>query len=1852
MSNKTSLIQKIFSNCEKERNKIAIKFNDKEITYEELQMRINDFSNMLLKNNYNGASISILVTKGYEHVVALLSCMKTNNVFSSIDHKLPLDRIILMLEASDSKIIIVDNKSISRVKELNKMLGNQLTIINIDDKTISIGIDNKYKRMNENICYIFFTSGSTGTPKPIIGSVEGLEKFVYWEIEEFGITKSDNVGFLSAIGFDPMLRDIFVPLVSGGSLMIPTEQEILEIDEFQNWVIKNEVNILHMVPTLYKYLIDNCSNREIFYYLKFIMLAGEVLRGKDIKTFFERNLNERTKLVNLYGPTETSLAKFFYVISKDDIEKTYVPVGKPIKDVEYILLNDSGKPVEDGQEGEVYIKPNFIPLGYYKKEELNKLSFKKDKDNRVMYKTGDIGVREDENLILIGRNDNQVKVNGIRTELSEIENIALEIDGIKDTRVISINNNLVMYYCSEEDNLKEKIIENLTKKLPKQIIPLEYIRIEEIPKNHSGKIDRIKLKEMYDKKIENNIQSNNLAIEILKKSFGLENISRDDIFNSSLIDSLKYARLKNELKQIGIVIKLKELKNIKSIKELENLIAEYGKKVDNKYCKDNNKLKKCNLIQEKMYYTSRLAENSVYNVLKCYDLGSNIDIDRLEKAIDINFREIEILKYKFKETNTGIVFDEENINIKLERIPFDKNIEDSIYSWAKIFDLKIDDLCQIGILEYRKSYLLVFNIHHMICDEGSMEILIESIMKTYCKNILPKYTDYSKFVQWNNNEILDSEEETKKFMKTNLDGITNVDLPTDRVIPNIKKFRGNESLINISEIDIINKINAISLEKGITFFTIFNAAINIILAKYSQSEDIVINTPVSLRRLKKFENVFGPLINVIPIRNIIDYDKTVSNYLTELAINNIEFIDHPYISMEDIKFYDKTSDVRIAYSFHDKRDFDKVIKEYNLKEYNLKTRTSKFNIMFEFTLHKDNIILRTEYDNEIFNEDTILRMNKHIINCLIQIINNPDIKIRDIELITQEELEAYKNLDNLKAEFNRNKTVKDLFEDVVDKYPSKIALKFENNEITYEELDRKSNIIANFIKNRNIRKEKIGILCEKNIECIAIIIGIIKSGNAYVPINIDYPEERIKYIINDLKPKLVITNNSMNDDYKYIKNCTNIEYIYEQEKNSSRLNIDIKQQDPLYVIYTSGTTGKPKGAIITHRNLIRLLFNSKIQFDFNENDIWTMFHSYCFDFSVWEMYGALLYGGKLILVPELRARDPRAYLRLLKEENVSVLNQTPSYFYKLIEELEKEESNLSVRIIVFGGEALDIKKTEKFYKIYPHVKLINMYGITETTVHVTYKEIQEKDFECNCSNIGKPIPTLRVILLDKNKNLQLIGVPGEIYVIGEGVCKGYVNNEKLTSERFLYDKENNTYMYKSGDLAKILPNGELAYVGRNDEQVKIRGFRIELGEIENAIRAVEHTIRELVVTTRKDEDGNQFIIAYYTGDFTISMTEIKKKMMTLLPEYMIPAYIVKVNSIPITVNGKTDRKKLNMIPITIETGNKYIEARNDLEKNIKKIFSAVLKNNKISITDNFFSIGGDSFKALKASYMSKGLFTIQELYENPTIETLAKQVAMINKENNKKVYYYNKVKKARATVVCVPYAGGETIIHKDLAKEIIQKTNDINIGVIDTNSISKDIYKDLDEIVEDLMEQDERIPYIIYTHCAGDGVGLYIANLLKEKNRIVKRIIIGASLPPEIDKNKYFETNYWKDSSNEEIIDFLEELDDSINYKEIDNLNTFIEKFRHTVEIRRELLYNLNEKLNKDNQINSIAIFGKNDTYTSNYKQEIDNWNRFVRLNETIELDKAKHYFIKSHSREVSNIILGNLNNRGRKKIG
>jgi len=981
-------------------------------------------------------------------------------------------------------------------------------------------------------------------------------------------------------------------------------------------------------------------------------------------------------------------------------------------------------------------------------------------------------------------------------------------------------------------------------------------------------------------------------------------------------------------------------------------------------------------LQDGMLYEKLTNEDSTQYVLQHVMKFNSINVEHMRNAFEILADSHDILhtviKYKGVKNPRQVLLK--------KRIPefhyMEVSSEDEFLELKKNdvtrgFDLEEDTLIRMYVVKLpERNYRLIVTKHHIIVDGWCLSILYGNLFQYYESlesgvEIKQKHTGkYEGFVRYI--EAKDKEESLIYWEKLLEDYEEQAAILPMNSLETIAEESQNMG-ISLSPVMTI-KANEVSKKYGVTVNTLIEAVWGILLQKYNRTDDIVFGKVVSGRNaeIEGIEQMIGLFINTIPVRVKAEPGITFASLIEKLQEQALAGNEHDYCSLAEIQKRSKLGNGLIGTLM--------AFENYYVQAADRKEGSEEAEIGFESVREQtsygitlsvnmgETFNFEIKYHTNKYRKDEIEWLLRHLKTLMENAINHPEEEIGRLEMADCSEIELLtRTYNKTDAKYPEDKTIVQLFEEQVEKTPDKIAIVCEGESLTYNELNQRANCLAGKLRAEYDVKpdDCIAIIANRCLEMIVGIYGIMKAGGAYVPIDPSYPKTRKEYTILDCNAKvllLAVEENHLEIGVPVIDLLDENNY-YGSQENPVRIN---KASDLLYIIYTSGTTGKPKGVMIEHKNLVRLLFNSKFQFDFNEDDVWTMFHSYCFDFSVWELFGSTLYGGRLVIVPKETAGDTTLFCDLLEKEKVTILNQVPSSFYNLID-ITDNKSIHSIRYVIFGGEALNPGKLKEWHDNNPQCKIVNMYGITETTVHVTYKSIRKEEIASGISNIGTAIPTLSVYVRNGNE-LCGIGVPGELYVAGAGVARGYLNHKELTYEKFIEDPYGKGIMYRSGDLVRWRTDGNLEYLGRIDEQVKIRGFRIELKEIETRINEIQG-VRAATVIVRDDNKASKYICAYVVADKEVGEDLIKRHLRKKLPGYMMPAYIMQIDELPLTANGKLDKKAL---PERIyRAANEYAAPRNRIEEIVVAAFEEILGVEQISIYDDFYEMGGHSLMATR-----------------------------------------------------------------------------------------------------------------------------------------------------------------------------------------------------------------------------------------------------------------------------------------------
>lgn len=918
------------------------------------------------------------------------------------------------------------------------------------------------------------------------------------------------------------------------------------------------------------------------------------------------------------------------------------------------------------------------------------------------------------------------------------------------------------------------------------------------------------------------------------------------------------------------------------------------------------------------------------------------------------------------------------------------------------FDIQQGPLMRVKAFQLAQdTWKLVWSDHHILMDGMCLAMIMDKITSYYqqlcegreiAEEDIAQYGDYISWLQEQDNE------EAAEYWKNE---VISYEKTKELYKGGDSRDSGREEYKLTLLVELAEKLKKVAADNGVTLNAVMQAAWAVMLMRYMDSKDVLYGSVMNGRSVPVagVENMIGLFISTLPIRVQAAENESFISMAKQIQTKCAGAESYSYYPLSEIQKYSEYGRQLFDHIFvFENFDFlntegdEKSTDAGSEHRFRIKEASAKESTNYDLTVvvvPRNEILISFIYKKSTFDDAFMQQMMRHYVNVLEQAAENCQMLVDEIEVLDESDYREINVEEAFQVEFP-DVAITEIFRKQVEKFPDRIAIQFENETYTYREVDEMANRIANTLLQNGIQQENIiGILMEKSARAIISALGILKAGGAYMPLDPSYPAERLEFMIADSHAPIVITDGDL-FGVKKSEQVRIVDLGSDLIGNADAPNVAVSPENLAYIIYTSGTTGKPKGAMIFHRNVVRLFLNDKCLYDFTEKDVWVMFHSFCFDFSVWEMYGALLFGGRLIIITKDFARDTFKFMKLLETEKVTVLNQTPSAFNSLSLQLEMEpEVELSVRYIIFGGEKLHPAVMKYFHSRFKDCRIINMYGITETTVHVTYKEITNKEIAENVSDIGVPIPTLGLALVDSRMKPVPRGMQGEIVVWGHGVCRGYLGREELTAAKFLKYKHGGREftVYRSGDAGRYITGG-LEYIGRIDQQVKIRGHRIELGEIKNSILKNEK-MEDAVIVVSADAEDNRSIIAYFQPKqgVAVDANEVRNFVGEHLPSYMVPTYFIPIDKIPLNVNGKLDKKALPKPEIKADMS-RFAKPETDTEKYIANVWEEVLEYSPVGLDDNYFEIGGDSIKVIKilSHVHADGYhFEVADLFAHPTI---------------------------------------------------------------------------------------------------------------------------------------------------------------------------------------------------------------------------------------------------------------------------
>ncbi|NSL86076.1 amino acid adenylation domain-containing protein [Chitinophaga sp. Mgbs1] len=1580
------------------------------LTYAELNERANRLSHYLGSQGLISGSLTPLCTdRSPEMMIAILAIVKAGGAYVPVDPAYPAERIKFILQdCGDKNMIVTTSRYRSLLTEINPA-ARIICIDTLQEEWASLPAANPAIPVTgSDLAYIIYTSGSTGKPKGVMIQHDAVANLIQYQTKQFGIDATERILQFSSYSFDAAVEQMYLALFNGAALVLTPEHIRTDMQLFEQLLAAQQVTHLHATPGFLLTVTPGAYNG-----LKRVIAGGEACSIQLARAWAPYAL-----FYNEYGPTETTVTAIEYLYTDTHAHKQDIlPVGKPLGNTRAYVLDRYGRPLPAGIGGELYIGGKQVSPGYLHLPELTRERFIADpfsaEPGARLYKTGDLcRWLPDGHLEFLGRTDDQVKIRGYRIELGEIVHVLEVCPLVKQAVVLAVPDSagehahlrLVGYVVPEGAFDKAGITAFLQQSLPDYMIPALLIALDHLPLNANGKIDRKALPDPVDAVTNVYVAPGN-AMEkamaaIWTSLLQTERVGIHDNFFERGGHSLLAIRLMAAIrKELRVELDMKDIFTYPSIAALTDHLQEKGKAASLpavNAVRPRPEHLPLSFSQERLWFIDQLEGSLHYHMPAVLQLDGRLNRQALEAALQEIVNRHEVLR-------TVIIQEEDDVarqlilpenNWQLTDIITDDTDAAIREFIEQPFALSAAYMLRAGLVTLSPvKCLLVITIHHIASDGWSVGILLKELSALYnafsqqrTPALEPLPVQYADYALWQRTHISgEMLTQQREYWTRQLAGLEPLNLPADFPRPAVQSTRGAAIQVSL-DTRLAADLHGLSRHLGSTLFMTLFAAFKVLLYRYTSQEDICVGTPVAGRGQQETESLIGFFVNTLALRSQLSGDLPFHVLLQQLRAHLLDAYSHQDIPFEKVvdavakdRDMSRLPVFQVMFTLQQTAATPALqLDGITLTMQELEHTTAKFDLVFEMEEGHDGLSLRIEYCKDLFREDTVRQMGRHYEQLLRAIVSQPQQKIGSLSmLLPEEEQHLLQVLKGTAAGYPKEKTIIRLFEEQAQRTPDAVAVVYEHEQLTYRRLDEKATRLGHYLRQKGVQPGMLVPIClHRSEEMITGILGILKAGAAYVPIDPLYPADRISYMLEDTAAPVLVSTAACADIFSDMEHAGELVLLDADEPHISRMPagpvaVTAAPQDVAYVIYTSGSTGRPKGVLVTNENVVRLFETDAPLYDFDESDVWTMFHSFCFDFSVWEMYGALFYGGRVIVVPRHVTQDAVLFGELLIRERVTVLNQTPSSFYVLQDYLTERTSTLPVRYVIFGGEALNPGKLKPWKQLYKDCRLINMYGITETTVHVTFQELEWHHLGNSASVIGKPIPTLSAYILNEQQGLVPLGVAGELYIGGAGVAKGYLNLPGLTAERFIMNPfVEGERLYRTGDLGRWLRDGNIEYMGRIDDQVKIRGFRIELGEIENVL---QHSglVNQGVVLAKTDQSGNRRLVGYVVPKETFTREAVMTTLKERLPDYMVPALWVTLEEIPLTSNGKVNRKALPDPDAGELTDTAYMAPRNETEQELAAIWEQLLAVSRVGIHDNFFGLGGDSIITIQVVSRAK-----------------------------------------------------------------------------------------------------------------------------------------------------------------------------------------------------------------------------------------------------------------------------------------
>ncbi|MFF3032967.1 amino acid adenylation domain-containing protein [Streptomyces rubiginosohelvolus] len=1625
-----------------------------EISYAELDERSARLARLLAERGARpGVLIGVSLPRNADLLVTLLAVGRTGAAYLPVDPDFPPDRIRMLLADAAPALLVTDRAT------ARSLDADPATALLLDDPaTVHAAADAvplaPRPAHGDAPAYVIHTSGSTGRPKGVVVTRAAVVNFLLCLADTLDFRGSERLLAVTTVGFDIAVLELFLPLITGGTVVLADREQVRDPALLAGLIDTARPTVMQATPSLWRALLD--ARPDAVDGLR--ALAGGEALAPDLA---RRLIAHGAELVNLYGPTETTIWSTAGALDATAAEAPHI--GTPLWNTRALVLGRGLVPLPTGVAGELYLAGDGLALGYLGRPGQTAERFTAEPGGPPgarMYRTGDLArLRADGTMEIVGRADHQVKIRGHRIEPGEVAAALRAHPAVEDAAVVAHQDaadptpRLVAYLTGltgtpeTRATTAARVREELRTVLPGHLVPDLCLPLDTLPLTPNGKLDRNALPAPRPAAVPTGRAPAGQREELLAALFadllGLEQVGAEADFFALGGHSLLAARLATRAADVlGHPIPVRQIFDTPTVAALAARSAAPGSPLPALQPVSHEGPLPLSPAQARLWFLSRLQPGTAYHLPFVLTLTGEADLDALVAAVGDLAARHAVLRTVFPEADGEPIQHilETAAPVRLRAVQSREAAEELLGALsAEPFDLATEPPFRVTVLTEPDRTTVLLLIHHIAADEWSVEPLLTDLSAAYRARltgrapVLPPLTvHYTDYAHWQRTLLDDGHlGHQADFWRRTLHGAPAVlDLPTDRPRPETPSGRGGFVPFGLPD-DVASGLRSLAADAGVTPFMVTQAALCSLLTGLGAGDDIPLGVPTAGRGERSTEDLIGFFVNTLVLRTDLSGDPTFRELLDRVRAVDLDAFDHAELPFERVVeevnpergAANPLFQVMLTYQNRTPAPFtapgvDEAA--FTLRE----TDTAKFDLIVGFTDHLagGSIDGAINYSADLFDAATVRTLAERLVTVLSRAVARPDTPIGSLGVLVAGEQDTLLRDWNPTGDHPGTPSVLDRFARAAAAHPEAPALTHEGDTLTYAELDSRTNALARLLLSYGVGPEdRVALLLPRSSALVEAVLAVAKTGAAYVPVDPAHPQDRIAWTLQDAAPALVLTDTVTVG--RAPAACTAPVLVLDEPTTTDRRQrqrngpvtdterpTPLRQDNAAYLIYTSGSTGRPKGVVVTGRNLARL-FDATAEDAFGPDDVWTLFHSYAFDFSVWEMWGALLHGGRLVVVPYTVTRSPDDFLGLLHREGVTVLNQTPSACHQLTEALTAPGSPgipPTLRLIVLGGEALDPARLAPWLRTSDAPRVVNMYGITETTVHVTTHDLTPDALVPGTSPVGRAIDDLRVYILDRRLRPVPPGVTGELHVAGAGLSRGYRGRHPLTAERFVADPFGppGTRMYRSGDLARWSADGTLHYLGRADSQISLRGFRIETAEIETVLCDAGGA-RAAAVLLREDLPTGPGLVAYTTGG--IPAADLRAACTGRLPEHMVPTAFVALDRLPLTANGKLDRAALPLpdadaSPAGAPGGRAPRTAQEHL---VVRLYGEVLGRAPVDVDEDFFALGGHSLLVTRLAGRVRaelGLdFPVRTLFEAPTVAALAARLTGLTRTPDTRV---------------------------------------------------------------------------------------------------------------------------------------------------------------------------------------------------------------------------------------------------------